>query len=164
MSPSASSTRSNQMTDWSQADEDWLQETMVQTAIDLENGDVYALGGQILQELDMLDSEFGPGTYMGVMEDAGEIAIGGALVLYGGGYAVLRGGRWLYNSLSSPRIGHRVFTKTRQNGTWNSGEHRFGWSGRNGSDTYYLQFRGGGRRSFHWPPEGKTIQVTRPKP
>ena len=34
--------RKNQVTDWSQADEDWLQETMAQTAIDLENGDVYA--------------------------------------------------------------------------------------------------------------------------
>ncbi len=44
-------------------------------------------------------------------------------------------------SLSSPRIGHRLFTKNRKNGTWNTGKFRFGWSGRNGQDTYKLMFR-----------------------
>ncbi len=32
----------SQVESWTEADEDWLQETMAQTAIDLENGDVYA--------------------------------------------------------------------------------------------------------------------------
>ena len=34
-------TRANEVDDWTVEDEAWLQETMAQTAIDLENGDVY---------------------------------------------------------------------------------------------------------------------------
>lgn len=117
---SSGSDRKNQVPDWSQADEDWLQETMVQTAIDLENGDVYALGGQMLQERDMLDSEFGPGTYMNVMEDAGETAIGGALVLYGGGYIVFRGG---YRVLKSTGFRYDGMGRWKANGTWQEGRH-----------------------------------------
>ena len=49
--------------------------------------------------------------------------------------------RLLNNSLSSPGIGHRLFTSNRKNGTWNTGKTRFGWSGKNGSDEYSLILR-----------------------
>lgn len=44
-------------------------------------------------------------------------------------------------SLASPRIGHRGFTSNRKNGTWNTGKHRFGWSGSVGSNRYELMYR-----------------------
>ncbi len=74
-----SSTTESQVDGWTQADEDWLQETMAQTAIDLENGDVYAYepGWMRLQERALLDDEFGAGTYTDVMSDAGGVALTG---------------------------------------------------------------------------------------
>ncbi|WBJ96239.1 hypothetical protein [Shewanella sp. MTB7] len=95
-----SESRPNQVEGWTQADEDWLQETMAQTAIDLDNGDVYAYEPAWMrqQERALLDGEFGAGTYTDVMSDAGGIAIGGALTLYGGGYGVYRGGYKLYKA------------------------------------------------------------------
>ncbi len=66
--------------------------------------------------------------------------------LFCGGGGLAQGAKSLFKntlnkSLSSPRIGHRLFTKNRKNGTWNTGKFRFGWSGRNGQDTYKLMFR-----------------------
>ncbi|WP_028768305.1 hypothetical protein [Shewanella fidelis] len=90
-------TRTNEVDNWTTEDEAWLQETMAQTAIDLDHGDVYAYepGWLRLQERSLLDGEFGSGTYTDVMDDAGGIALEGAAFLYGG-YGVLRGGYGLY--------------------------------------------------------------------
>ncbi len=72
---------------------------MVQTAIDLENGDVYAYepGWMRLQERALLDGEFGSGTYTDVMSDAGGVALVGAVSIYGG-YGLYRGGYSLYKT------------------------------------------------------------------
>ncbi len=48
---------------------------------------------------------------------------------------------FLYHSLGSSKIGHRMFTLSRKNGSWNIGKHRFGWSGKNGSDVYQIMYR-----------------------
>ena len=86
--------------------------------------------------------------------DVGPYFIGG-----GSGGLVISGGRaLLYRALSSPRIGHRLFTATRKNGVWNTGKLRFGWSGKNGSDVYHLMFR----YKQHHIPTG--IRITRPHP
>ena len=34
-----------------------------------------------------------------------------------------------------------MFTLSRKNGSWNIGKHRFGWSGKNGSDVYQIMYR-----------------------
>ncbi len=70
---------------------------------------------------------------------------------------------WLYKSLESPRIGHRLFAANRKNGSWNTGKFRFGWSGKNGSDVYSLMVR---YKGSHYPPPNSifpTIRVTRPR-
>ncbi|WP_028768309.1 hypothetical protein [Shewanella fidelis] len=73
-------TRTNEVDNWTTEDEAWLQETMAQTAIDLENGDVYAYepGWMRQQERALLDGEFGTGTYTDVMSHAGGLALEGA--------------------------------------------------------------------------------------
>ncbi|GIU51200.1 hypothetical protein TUM4438_40000 [Shewanella sairae] len=152
--------RENQVKDWSAADEKWLQETMNQNAIDIENGNLYAYepGWMRLQERALLDGEFGSGTYVNVMEESGGMALEGAATL-AGGYGVYRGGaKLLYNSLSSPRVGHRLFTETRKNGSWNTGKHRFGWSGKNGSNEYKFMYR---YKKTH-VPTGIKIQRSHP--
>lgn len=84
------------------------------------------------------------------------------MLVVGGGIALKTGKMLLVKSLANSKIGHPAF-RNGVRGTWNTGARRFGWSGRNGSDTYYLQFRNGGARSRHIPPEGLTIKVTAPR-
>ncbi len=159
-SQSSMNGREDQVEGWSSEDEAWLQKTMAQNALDIESGNLYTYesGWMRLQERALLDGEFGAGTYTNVMEDAGEVAIEGAATL-AGGYGLYRGGvKLLYNSLSSPRIGHRLFTETRKNGIWNTGKHRCGWSGRNGSNEYKLMYR---YKKTH-VPTGIKIQRSHP--
>ncbi len=112
---------------WSQADEDWLQETMAQTAIDLENGDVYAYGPgwMRLQERALLDGEFGSGTYTDVMSDAGGVALEGASYL--APIPIFRVGKWAVGP-RGPLFGHRYFRINSKPGYWNAGQKRIGWS------------------------------------
>ncbi len=64
--------------------------------------------------------------------------------------------KWLPSTLGNSKIGHRLFTATRKNGTWNTGKFRFGWSGKNGSDTYKLMFR---YKKTHIPSGIKTTHA-----
>ena len=67
----------------------------------------------------------------------------------------------LFKSLESQRIGHRLFTVSRKNGSWNTGKIRFGWSGKNGSDVYSLMIR---YKDIHIPPPNyPAIKVVRPR-
>ena len=107
---------------------------------------------------------FGDGVYSGITFGFGDLrAIRGAMNIDGGinyntgaynaayaggavvGASASGGALWtrLYGptSLSGRLIGHRQFTLSRQNGIWNSGKFRFGWSGKNGSNQYDLMFR-----------------------
>jgi hypothetical protein len=120
-------TRANEVDNWTTEDEAWLQETMAQTAIDLENGDVYVYepGWLRLQERSLLDGEFGSGTYTNVMDDAGGIALEGASYL--APIPIFRVGKWVIGP-RGPLFGSRYFTLSSKSGIWNIGEKRIGWS------------------------------------
>jgi RHS repeat-associated protein len=55
------------------------------------------------------------------------------------GLEVIKGG--VRASLGGSKFGHRAFTESRKNGSWNIGKHRIGWSGSNGSDVYKFMYR-----------------------
>ncbi len=113
---------------------------MAQTAIDLENGNVYAYepGWLRLQERSLFDGEFGSGTYTDVMDDAGGIALEGAATLYGG-YGVLRGGYRLYRWSGFRYDG---YGRWKNNGVWQEGHHfHLGTGG--GGDKHHLPQQAG---------------------
>ncbi|MGO2372148.1 MAG: hypothetical protein ACTH5C_07285 [Pseudoalteromonas prydzensis] len=134
-----------------------------------ENGDavtvdlqIYGNGNEALVSADGLTAyyfDYKTGTLVNPLATGAAESVCPSCYLIGGGSVKFGWGAlksWVTGTLGGPRVGHRLFTETRKNGTWNTGMHRFGWSGKNGSDTYQFMYR---YKEHHIPTGIKTTRA-----